>query len=487
MPFRGNFVLFFPQVPNLLRAERHRVLDRLPLDVCKHRVKHRYRIGKDEQWEREHADDLHLRRSVDVLALGDAGDAADEPERHHGAEQPGHDREDADVHIGRARHNAGHRHDRVEDQRRAGQDEARDIVHDHVKAGEAAVHKHLFEHPEAVAAENLQIALDPARALHQRLAELRRLLVVDHGAFAVADRRVVQDAVDGELEILGQQKVLPAAVLAGDARAEQEARARNAAARAEHHARPVELRGLAQEKQRVARADPVVAEVLRVAVARDDLVARIKDLVHLLDEVFVEDVVRVEHKEALKGMLAVLLKDGVQQELQRVALADGVLVLPLEHDGARRPRDRRGAVRAVVRHDEDVHKLRGVRLPAHALNELRDDGLLIAGRDQHGVAVVLLRREHLLPAEQGNSQINRLVRIARHEQDGNDEIDVGKRFHDRRHLLYALSAARRRTMDLDFLFQKARKVRRVFLVHILFTDHIIRQPDQRNNRKSRFL
>lgn len=391
-------MLFFPQVADLLRTERHRVLDRLPLDVREHRIDHRNRIRKDEQREQKHADNLHLRGGVDVPALGDAGDAADEPERHHRAHKPRHDGEDADVHVRRARHKAGDHHDRVEDQRRAGQHETWDVVHNHVEAGEAAVHNHLAEHLEAVAAEHLQVALDPPRALHQRLAELRRLLVVDHGAFAVADRRVMEDAVHGKFKILGQQEMFPAAVLAGDAAAEEKACARYAAARAEHHARPVELGGLAQEKERVARADPVIAEIFRVAVACNDLIARIEHLVHLLDEALVEDVVRVEHEKAFKGIFAVLLENLVQEEFQRVALADGVLVLPLENNGARRARHIRGAVRAIVRHDENIHKLRGVRLPAHALDKLRDDGLLIARRNQNGVAVVLFRREHLLPA-----------------------------------------------------------------------------------------
>ena len=63
---------------------------------------------------------------------------------------------DTGVHIRRTHHKTGDHHDRVEDQRRAGQHETWDIVHNHVEAGEAAVHNHLAEHLEAVAAEHLQ-------------------------------------------------------------------------------------------------------------------------------------------------------------------------------------------------------------------------------------------------------------------------------------------------------------------------------------------
>ncbi len=59
--------------------------------------------------------------------------------------------------------------------------------------------------------------------------------------------------------------------------------------------------GSPQEPQGVPGADPVVAEVFAVAVAGHDLVSGGEALVHPLEVIRREDVVRVEHEVAVKA------------------------------------------------------------------------------------------------------------------------------------------------------------------------------------------
>src|SRR5699024_8914117 len=140
-------------------------------------------------------------------------------------------------------------------------------VHGHVKAGEAAV-GYAAQEVLPVLAEDLEIAPRPAQALVPGLAEAGGLLVVEDGVVAVAYLEPAHDVVDGELNVLGQQVEIPAAAVAQDLLREEKARAGDGAARAELHARVVQKLRLAQEPERIAGGDPVVPEVLGVALAR---------------------------------------------------------------------------------------------------------------------------------------------------------------------------------------------------------------------------
>lgn len=52
-------------------------------------------------------------------------------------------------------------------------------------------------------------ALAPAQTLIPRLTEMLRLLIVDDGIAAVADLTAADRTGDGELDILGQQMIIP--------------------------------------------------------------------------------------------------------------------------------------------------------------------------------------------------------------------------------------------------------------------------------------
>lgn len=88
----------------------------------------------------------------------------------------------------------------------------------------------------AIVVKDLEIPFGPAHALAAGLAEGDRLFVVHDRGAAVGDALALDHAVDGELDILREQKVLPAAVARHDLAVDEKARARDGAARAEEHA-----------------------------------------------------------------------------------------------------------------------------------------------------------------------------------------------------------------------------------------------------------
>ena len=70
----------------------------------------------------------------------------------------------------------------------------------------------------------------------------------------------------------------------------------------------VEIAALPQKPQRVARADPVVAVILAVAVAGHDLVPLREDPVHLLYVIRLEHVVRVKDEIAVEALREIPLQ-----------------------------------------------------------------------------------------------------------------------------------------------------------------------------------
>ena len=82
-----------------------------------------------------------------------------------------------------------------------------------------------------------------------------------------------------------------------------------------------------------------------------------------------------------------------------------------------------GEIGAVVGHHEDIHLIGGVVLVPDAVDQVADDGLLVAGGDQHGDAV-----HHRLAVggvlfEPGHGDIEELVGIAEEKRQHDGEID----------------------------------------------------------------
>ena len=161
--------------------------------------------------------------------------------------------------------------------------------------------------------------------------------------------------MDGKLNVLRQQIEPPAMALVQYPLREQKARSAHGGAAAQTVSRAVQIAAFPQEPQGVPGADPVVAEVFAVAVAGHDLVSGGEALVHALEVVRREDVVRVEHEVAVKA-LRIVCTDVLQQKIQGVALAHVHMIEALVHHRPMFPRDGGGAVGAVVCRHEHRHQ-----------------------------------------------------------------------------------------------------------------------------------
>ena len=173
----------------------------------------------------------------------------------------------------------------------------------------------------------------------------------------------------------------------------------------------VEVAALPQKPQCVAGADPVVAVILTVAVAGDDLVSVRKRLVHALDVVGLEDVVGIKNEVAVKARGVVPIKV-VQQRLQCVAFAHLFAVGPLVAHRPGTAGDERRVVGTVVGQHEDGDQILIVALAADTGDEIADDGGLVAGADQHGVAVLLRCGVGLGLFQPRHGNVEKLVGVA---------------------------------------------------------------------------
>ena len=77
----------------------------------------------------------------------------------------------------------------------------------------------------------------------------------------------------------------------------------------------------------------------------------------------------------------------MEQVLEGVALAHLRLVIAKVDIGAVSARHAAGQVGAVVGHHEHVHQFGGIVLRLDAVDQVADDGLLVAGGDEDGDAV----------------------------------------------------------------------------------------------------
>ena len=239
--------------------------------------------------------------------------------------------------------------------------------------------------------KHLVEALRPAEALVPGIAEGNGLLVIEHSRRSVGDANTLEDAVRGELDVLGEQVPSPAVVLLNDIRCDEKARARHCAARVEREARLIQKLGLAQEPHGVASRNPVGVVVLGVAVARGRLRAVVEGLVHLAEVVHVEHVVGIEDEIRLVAPVGILAADDLEAVIERITFANLFCVEALEHNRARLARHIGGVVGAVVGDDEHVDQLCRVVLHLDGVDQVADDRAFVAGRNDDSVSVVLFR------------------------------------------------------------------------------------------------
>ncbi len=198
------------------------------------------------------------------------------------------------------------------------------------------------------------------------------------------------------------------------------------AAVAEPHARGAQEARFADEPQRGTRRHPVFGKVHRIAVACEDAEAGLEALVHLFEVMLVEPVVGVKHKERVIGVGRARFNHRVEQVGERVTFADLRRVKPLDHVAAQVAHHLRGGIGAVVRHDPDVDEVGRVGLQLDVADQIADHRLLVARRDQHGVAFVHWgRREDDRFGEQRDENAQGLIAHAHAAYD--DEQDVKNR------------------------------------------------------------
>ncbi len=389
-------------------------------DVCKHK-----------DGEGKHVQQLLVGGDLDLLPLADDGQRAVEQQAqveadHRGEGKASGDLQDALGDVGGLAP-AGHAQHHVEGQHHHGQQHAGSHGHEHVVAGPGLAGGLAQEAPgqgSAVIGIDLIESLGPAQALIPGLAEGGGLLVVDDSLVAVADAAALQGAAHGELDVLGEQVVRPAAVLPDDIGVNEEAGAGDVAVGTQEHTGEVEEAGLTQEPDAVAGGDPVGTEVAGIAVAGNGaVVTAVKDLVHLGGEVGVHQIVGVEDHVAVVGVLA-LVGQGAEEVIQGVALALLVLVEALIHDGAGVPGNLGGVVGAVIGHHIDIQAVLGVVLIFQRLDQFCDHSRLVAGGDHGGVAV-----DHRIPvgalavlAHQADHQIDQLIKIGHGEQHSQKQV-----------------------------------------------------------------
>ena len=292
------------------------------------------------------------------------------------------------------------------------------------------VHGDAFRQAGTVVPEHLVEALRPTETLVPGIAERDGLLVVEHGRWRVADALALQDGVGGELDVLGEQMPLPAAVAFDDLRGHEEARAGNGAAGVERQASLVEELRLTQEPHGVTGGDPVAVVVLGVTVAGGCDGAVVEGLVHLAEVVHVEHVVGIEDEVGLVTVFAVVLADAGETVVERVPLADFLVVEPREDDRPRFLRHSGGVVGAVVGNDEDVDQLLRVILHADTMDEVADDRVLVARADDGSIAMVLLGRQLGRLLRQRHEHVEDLIGVAngkRHENAAVENVDERKR------------------------------------------------------------
>ena len=397
------------------------MVDGLPLHLHEQRRHRNGQVRQHEQGKRQRIQYLFPAGRVDASPLAGGGDAAQHQQCGQNTAhtfQQGAQSKPRAVSLRQPQH----RQRQVGQQAQGGEDKGRQDGHGHVEAAPAALGGSL-QQLRTVPAEHLYIALCPAQTLAHGLAEVGGLLVVQHRVLADGDLLAPQDVVHGKLNILRQQIEPPAAALRQYPPGEQEPGAAHGGAGAQPVAGAVEIPALPQEPQGVARADPVIAEILAVAIAGDDLVTGGERLVHPLDVVRRQQVVRVEHEVAVKA-LRIVRTNVLQKEVQRVALAYVHMVEPLVHHRAVGAGDGGGAVGAVVRRHEHRDQGHVVGLGGQRIQQPGDDILLVPGGDQHRVPVGRCReRRRAALFQQHQRYVQELIGVADEKQCRYNGID----------------------------------------------------------------
>ena len=228
---------------------------------------------------------------------------------------------------------------------------------------------------------------------------------------AVAHPDATGGTPGGKFDVLRQGEEVPAAHAFQQIPGKAEARAVDGAGGAKGHPGAVAVGGIVDVPEAIPGGEPVVAEILGIAVAAEGVISLGHHPVHLADVVGFQQIVGVEDEECVIIVQPFRLIDLVQQEIQGIALADVDPVEPLKDpcpvelcQGCR-------AVGAVVRHHEGVDGA-AVILGGDGVEQMGQHRLLVPGGDENGVAVIFLHSFMTASVKKGKDQVDHLVEIA---------------------------------------------------------------------------
>jgi hypothetical protein len=276
-----------------------------------------------------------------------------------------------------------------------------DVERRHVEPGEKA----LPQRP-GVAEAQLEMAAHPAHALIPGGAHREGLLVVDVRIPRPGRANALQDALDGELQVLGEGMGIPADLV--------DERHGHAGARSTQHGGKADIAAGelpetvgAPVPDGTRQRDPRIPGVLHVEIPLDGTVAHLRITVDLAQEVSTDQVVRVEYRHHVVRRACRL--DARQEPADSVALAGQDRIRAFIDNGSVPTGHVGGIVRAVVRDDVDVEELTWIGLPCQRIQHVADDMRLVMRRNEHGKPREGVSHRWFAPLEEPEQRHDRLI------------------------------------------------------------------------------
>lgn len=377
---------------------------------------------KDEQGKEQHAARGLLGRMAVELEYQRAYNQA----KHEGKaeEQPavGKDIGKYVVELN-AHEREGHQHHRHAN--RNDLHDGRRIVERHIEAGYTAGFEEGFKQLAHVAHPALQVAQRPALTLAEGHAEVGGLFVVGHRFFYVFDLDAVKSADTGVFHVLSHG----VRIKAGDGQrffGYHEAGAVDGGRKPHAGTGTVEEEVLQIVEHRVAGADPVVGQILAVALALGHLGAAVHGVIHVAQIIGMHNVIGIKDDESIN-----IFTLGVFFEYEFEHIAFGLNgVRALDDLAAVAAGDVFGVIGAVVHRRVDGEVIPIVILIIQRIDQVPDNLRLITGGNNNSKVVFLFgvrRSSFLRSGDKGPQASESKVQTV---DQGSDQKNVIQNDHD---------------------------------------------------------
>ena len=283
----------------------------------------------------------------------------------------------------------------------------------------------LFQQFPHIPSCHIELALGPPLPLVPGSFEGLGFFVVDDGILAPGGGDAFQQAFHGKFHVFRQAGGLPSIFL-------QHFRGNHHAGTPEYAGEPDGIFGQVPhmvhdpEVDGKSAADPAVVGILHIQIPLDQFFTLAEPVVHFLQEVRMDQVVRIED-----GNCIILFVQGEQlpeHPFQGKSLPHFFLVEPFIHQGTGLPGHLRRMVAAVVGDYEDVVQLIGIPEHMEVLHQLADDLFFIVGGDDDGKCG--FGSQDLLfffpgqDAEQGNDKIINGEKDDQHLEGNHDDVEI---------------------------------------------------------------